>query len=75
MSTKIHLNFVSSQKPEQGVLISLGEDYEKPDFEYELSWDDMTHWWQQYLALEKCKDAFAYRTKDKPVIKPGEDPF
>ena len=43
MSPKIHLNFVNSQKPEQGVLISLGEDYEKPDFEYELSWQDMMH--------------------------------
>jgi len=75
MFPKVHLNFANSDKPEQGVLISLGNDYEHPVFEYEVSWEDMTHWWQQYLALEKCKDAFAYRMRDKPVIKPGEDPF
>ena len=75
MLPKIHLNFVNSQEPSEGVLISLGEDYERPKFEYALSWDDMNHWFSQYIALEKCKDAFAYRLRDKPVIKHGEDTF
>ena len=75
MPPRVHLNFVNSQEPSQGVLISLGEDYELPKFEYELSWQDMNHWFSQYTALERCKDAFAYRLKDKPVVEPGEAPF
>ena len=75
MPPRVHLNFVNSQRPEDGVLMSLGENYETPDFEYEISWQDMNHWFSQYMALEKCKDAFAYRLKDKPVVEPGEDPF
>ena len=75
MLPKIHLNFIDSQKPSEGVHVSLGENYEEPDFEYEISWKDMDHWFSQFVALEKCKDAFAYRLKDKPVVEPGEDPF
>jgi len=75
MTPKIHLDHINIEDLDEGIKISLGEDIDKPEFTYNLSWDDMTHWWQQYLALEKCKDAFAYRLKKRPVIKPGEDPF
>ena len=74
MSPKIHLNFANSLNMHEGVTISLG-DIDAPEFTYDVSWTDMNHWFRQYMALEKCKDAFAYRLKENPVIKDGEDPF